>query len=73
MIHRLSPDLPYYDTKPPPGVTVARIEVVHVNMLLTPTLDALPRIPVPPDIFHNPEGGLDSDILYSTHDDLDGT
>lgn len=73
MIHRLSPDLPYYDTKPPPGVTVARIEVVHVNMLLTPTLDALPRIPVPPDIFHNPEGGLDSDMLFSTHDDLDGT
>ena len=73
MIHRLSPDLPYYDTKPPPGVTVARIEVVHVNMLLTPTLDALPRIPVPPDIFHNPEGGLDSDMLFSTHGDLDDT
>jgi hypothetical protein len=73
MIHRLSPDLPYYDTKPPPGVTVAKIEVVRVNMLLTPTLNALPRIPVPPDIFHNPEGGLDSDMLFSTHDDLDDT
>jgi hypothetical protein len=74
VLHKLSPDLPYYDTKPPPGVTVAKIEVVHVNILLAPTLNTLPRIPVPFDIFdHDPEGELDSDMLFSANDDIDET
>jgi hypothetical protein len=74
VLHKLSPDLPYYDTKPPPEVTVAKIEVVYVNMLLAPTLNALPRVPVPSDVFdHDPEGELDSDMLFSANDAIDET
>jgi hypothetical protein len=71
-LHKLSPDLPYYDTKPPPGVTVAKVEAVRVNLLLTPTLNASACRPVPSDIVdYNPEGELDTDMLFSAMDDFD--
>jgi hypothetical protein len=71
-LHKLSPDLLYYDTKPPPGVTVAKLEAVRVNLLLTPTLNASACRPVPSDIVdHNPEGELDTDMLFSAMDDFD--
>jgi hypothetical protein len=71
-LHKLSPDLPYYDTKPPPGVTVAKVEIIQVNMLLTSTLSASACRPVPSDIVdYNPEGELDTDMLFSAMDDFD--
>jgi hypothetical protein len=71
-LHKLSPDLPYYDTKPPPGVTVAKVEIIQVNMLLTPTLNASACRPVPSNIVdYNAEEELDSDMLFSANDDLD--
>lgn len=33
-LHKLSPDLPYHDIKPPPGVSVIKVEAVHVKMFL---------------------------------------
>lgn len=43
-------------------------------MLLAPTLNALPRIPVPSGIFdHDPEGELDGDMLSSANDGVDET
>jgi hypothetical protein len=71
-LHKLSPDLLYHDTKPPPGVTVAKLEVFRVNMLLTPNLNASACRPVPSDIFdQNPEEELDTDMLFSANDALD--
>jgi hypothetical protein len=71
-LHRLSPDLLYHDTKPPPGVTIAKLEVFRVDMLLTPNLSASACRPVPSDIFdQNPEGELDADMLFSENDALD--
>jgi len=73
-LHKLSPDLPYYDTKPPSGVAVAKIELVQVNMFLTPTLDALLRKSVSPDVLdHNRKGGHDSEMLFSADDTLEQT
>jgi hypothetical protein len=33
-LHKLTPELPYHDIKPPPGVRVIKVEAVHVKMLL---------------------------------------
>lgn len=33
-LHKLAPELPYHDIKPPPGVRVIKVEAVHVKMLL---------------------------------------
>jgi hypothetical protein len=71
-LHKLSPDMLYYDTKPPPGVAVAKLDVVRVNLLLTPTLNASSCRPVPCDIIdYNPERELDNDMLFSATDDFD--
>ena len=71
-LHKLSPDLPYYDTKPPPGVDVVKIQVVHVNMLLTPTLNTSSRILVPSETLdHTPEEEIDADMLLCANDALD--
>lgn len=73
-LHKLSPGLPYYDTKPPPGLTVVKIEVVHVKMLLAPTLNASNRKSVLSEILdHTPEGELDADMLFCANDTLDDT
>ena len=34
-LHKLAPELPYHDIKPPPGVRVIKVEAVHVKMLLS--------------------------------------
>jgi hypothetical protein len=42
-LHKLAPELPYHDIKPPPGVRVIKVEAVHVKMLLrnSPTAKVL--------------------------------
>lgn len=53
-------------------MTVAKLEVFRVNMLLTPNLNASACRPVPSDIYdQNPEGELDTDMLFSANDALD--
>ena len=33
-LHKLAPEIPYHDTKPPPGVRVIKVEAIHVKVLL---------------------------------------
>jgi hypothetical protein len=33
-LHKLAPELPYHDIKPPPGVRVIKVEAVRVKVLL---------------------------------------
>jgi hypothetical protein len=46
-LHKLAPELPYHDIKPPPGVPIIKLEAVHVKMLLRNSPAAKVLKPVP--------------------------
>jgi hypothetical protein len=46
-LHKLSPELPYHDTKPPLGVHAIRVEAFHVKMLLKKSSTTAPCKPGP--------------------------
>jgi len=46
-LHKLAPELPYHDIKPPPGVRVIKVEAVRVKVLLRSLSTAKVLKPVP--------------------------
>lgn len=70
-LHKLSPGLPYHDTKPPPGVHVIKVEAFRVKIILekphiaTPSPSGLRKID---DVTHEHENSpFDGESLFNNH------
>lgn len=75
ILHKLAPELPYHDIKPPPGVHVIKVETVHLKMLLRNPPAAKILKPVSFQKGHFDSGNEDSafnkESLFGTMDAVD--
>ncbi|GAB7330391.1 hypothetical protein MBLNU13_g02011t1 [Cladosporium sp. NU13] len=74
-LHKLAPELPYHDVKPPPGVRVIKVEAVHVKMLLRnpPTAKVLKSVSCKKGHvdFGHEDLSFDAESLFSGMDTID--
>ena len=74
-LHKLAPQLPYHDIKPPPGVRVIRVEAFHVKMLLRNPIAANALQPVSCEQGHadseNEKTTFDEESLFGSMDVVD--